>query len=227
MKGIFKTTMENNPILALLISYLLGSVPFSLIVGKLAKGIDLRKAGTRNVGGTNLIMNAGVGWGILGGALDILKGTAAMWMTQELFKVPFPQSLLAGLAVVAGHDWSIWLGFKGGKGLATMCGVLAWIVWPWALVAAAIYALVHWPTRNGTTACLAAFAATFIYFYFAKIPFPITLLVIGIIALVFLASAHDMLNTAKTANTGGSWVDNFITPKSAVNKKPSAPRKAR
>lgn len=219
--------MSSNLILALLLSYLLGSIPFSQIVGKLAKGVDLRKTGTRNVGGVNLIMNAGFGWGLLGGALDVLKGAAAMWMTQELFKVPFPQSLLAGLAVVAGHDWSIWLGFKGGKGIATMGGVLAWVVGPWALAAGAIYGLVHWPTRNGTTACIAAFGATFIYFIIAKIPFPITLLVIGIIALIFLASAHDMLNTAKTANVGGSWKDNFITPKSAVNKKPRAPRKPR
>lgn len=219
--------MGSNLIIALLISYMLGSIPFSLLVGKLAKGVDLRKTGTRNIGGTNLIMNAGVGWGLLGGALDVFKGTAAMWLTQEFFKVPFPQSLLAGLAVVAGHDWSIWLGFKGGKGIATMGGVLAWVVGWWALAAAAIYGLVHWPTRNGTSACLAAFGATFIYFYVAKVPFPITLLVIGIIALIFLASAHDMLNTAKTADVGGSWVDNFITPKSAVNKKPTAPKKSR
>jgi glycerol-3-phosphate acyltransferase PlsY len=217
--------MNLNFLLALLLTYLLGSIPFSQIVGRLVKGIDLRKTGTHNVGGVNLIRNAGAGWGALGGGLDILKGTAAMWMAQIFFKVPAPLFLLAGPAVVAGHIWSIFLGFRGGKGIATTWGVLAWVAWPAGLIVAAVYGLVHWPTRNGTTACIVAFSAAGIYFFFVHAPLAYYLLVVGLVLLILLASLDDLTNTAKTANVSGSWLDNFITPKSTVNKKPSAPKR--
>lgn len=217
--------MDLSFLFALLLAYLLGSIPFSQIVGKLAKGIDLRKTGTHNVGGVNLIRNAGGGWGIVGGGLDVAKGAAAMWMAQRWFNVPSPLYLLAGPAVVAGHIWSVFLGFRGGKGIATSWGALAWISWPAGLICAAVYGLVHWPTRNGTTALIVAFSAVGVYFLVTRASLLYYLLVISFAVLITLASLDDLTNTAKTANASGSWVDNFITPKSAVNKKPSAPAK--
>ena len=176
--------MYINLFLGTVFSYLLGSIPFSQIVGKLVKGIDLRKTGTHNVGGVNLIRNAGAGWGALGGGLDVAKGAAAMWIAQDLLKVPSPDFLLAGLAVVAGHIWSIFLGFRGGKGIATSWGALAWVSLPAGLICAAIYGLVHLLTRNGTTGLIAAFAADGVYFFWTGAPLIWYLLVIGFAILI-------------------------------------------
>ena len=217
--------MVINLLIALFLSYLLGSVPFSQIIGKVVRGIDLSKSGTHNVGGVNLIRNAGIGWGIVGGGLDVAKGAAAMWITEGVLKVPFPYSLLAGLAVVAGHIWPVFLRFRGGKGIATSWGALAWVSWPAALICAGVYGLVHIPTRNGTTALIVAFLAVGAYFLVTHASLLWYLFVIGFAALITLASFDDLTNTAKTANASGSWIDNFITPKSAVGKKPTAPKK--
>src|SRR3989304_4215141 len=142
-------------LISLLLSYLLGSIPFSLIVGRLAKGVDLRTVGSGNVGGNNLIANAGPLWGLLGGGLDAAKGAAAMWLA-GILGVSYPISFLSGLFVVVGHNWSLWVGFCGGKGLATAFGALAWLAWPEALAGGR-----GWARPNlcvgGTTGTIAGF----------------------------------------------------------------------
>ena len=195
-------------LIAILLSYLLGSIPFSQIIARLAKGIDLRKVGSRNVGGNNLIANAGAGWGLLGGGLDAAKGAAAMWLTSQL-GVPYPASLLAALFVVAGHNWSVWLGFRGGKGLATAFGGLAWLTWPEAIIAAAIWGLVNWRIRNGTTATIAAFVALGILFLVESRPIEFFLLGSGLALLVYIASYKDLMVLNSSVK---HWTENFTTP---------------
>jgi len=106
----------------IVIAYLIGSIPFSHIFAKL-KGKDVRTAGTKNVGATNALV---VGGPLVGGLAllgDIAKGFAAITLARY-FDVPDIGIALAALAVVAGHDFSIFLGLKGGKGVATTFGVL-------------------------------------------------------------------------------------------------------
>jgi glycerol-3-phosphate acyltransferase PlsY len=195
---------------ALVLSYLIGSVPFSQIIGRLVKGIDLRKVGTGNVGGNNLIANAGTGWGLLGGLLDAAKGVTAMWLTQAI-GVPYPLSLLAGLAAVAGHNWPVWLGFRGGKGIATGLGVLGYVSWPEAVIAAVIFAIMNWRViKNGTTATIIAFVSLAILYLITGKPVEVFLLGVGIAALIYIASYNDLKATSKSVK---HWTENFTIPK--------------
>lgn len=109
--------------LAILLSYLLGAVPFSLLAGRL-KGIDLRQHGSGNVGATNAIRILGPALGVPVLLLDIVKGLLSSTVIASAFGQEAPElRLLCGVAAVLGHSFPIWLGFKGGKGVATAAGV--------------------------------------------------------------------------------------------------------
>ena len=117
-----------NIIFSLLAGYLIGSVPTAYLVGKLVKGIDIRQHGSGNVGATNVFRVVGKKWGISVLLFDMFKGfTTAFWvwhLTGSVSNSAFIASLLAGAAAIAGHTWTPWLGFRGGKGVATSLGVL-------------------------------------------------------------------------------------------------------
>lgn len=110
-------------VIAIVISYLLGSVSFSIVIAKWVKGIDIRQHGSGNAGATNTLRVLGKGPGIAVFALDIVKGIAAVgighWLGDNGW-IP----VLCGLAAITGHNWPIWFGFKGGKGIATAIGIV-------------------------------------------------------------------------------------------------------
>ncbi|MEI6832177.1 MAG: glycerol-3-phosphate 1-O-acyltransferase PlsY [Candidatus Omnitrophota bacterium] len=116
--------------IALLVSYLLGSIPTAYLFGKLFKGIDIRKAGSGNVGATNALRVLGVGPGITVLIIDILKGLIVVSFLGDYFadKVGLWQvqnlRIIMGLCCICGHNWTVFLQFKGGKGIATSLGVL-------------------------------------------------------------------------------------------------------
>ena len=110
---------------SLLLAYLVGSIPTAYIFGKLFRGIDIRQYGSGNIGATNVFRVLGKGPGIIVLLFDIAKGVVATALVPQLFHLN--QTLffvLLGLAAVAGHNWTIFLSFKGGKGMATSLGVL-------------------------------------------------------------------------------------------------------
>ncbi|MFH0738308.1 MAG: glycerol-3-phosphate 1-O-acyltransferase PlsY [Candidatus Omnitrophota bacterium] len=113
-----------------IISYLIGSIPNAYIFGRLLKGIDIRKEGSGNVGATNALRVLGKGPGIAVLALDILKGFLAVFVLGNLLAAKLSgisteaRSIILGLSCISGHNWTIFLGFKGGKGIATTLGVL-------------------------------------------------------------------------------------------------------
>lgn len=115
--------------LAVLLSYLLGAVPFGLLLARALKGVDLRQIGSGNIGATNAMRVLGRPLGILVFFLDAGKGAAALWVFARLLgSGSEPTTLLrvaCGAAAVTGHCWSVWLRFHGGKGVATGCGALA------------------------------------------------------------------------------------------------------
>ncbi|WP_219838810.1 glycerol-3-phosphate 1-O-acyltransferase PlsY [Paenibacillus sp. R14(2021)] len=111
-------------VLAVLISYLLGSVSFSILIAKWVKGIDIRNFGSGNAGATNTLRVLGKGPGITVFLLDIAKGVAAVFIGLYMAGGDWGP-VLCGLAAIAGHNWPIWFGFKGGKGIATTVGVMA------------------------------------------------------------------------------------------------------
>ncbi|MFD2115977.1 glycerol-3-phosphate 1-O-acyltransferase PlsY [Paenibacillus yanchengensis] len=121
-------------IIAIIASYLLGSISFSIVYARLFKGIDIRQHGSGNAGATNTLRILGKGPGILVFLLDFAKGTVAVllgyWLSTNEW-VP----VLCGLAAIIGHNWPIWFRFKGGKGIATTVGAMAALAfWP-ALIA--------------------------------------------------------------------------------------------
>jgi glycerol-3-phosphate acyltransferase PlsY len=106
-------------------SYILGSVPFGFIVALLVKGIDIRNFGSGNIGATNVLRVVGKPWGILVFILDFLKGFLAVVVSRLLFSdISISALILSGLAAVCGHNWPLFLKFKGGKGVATSAGVI-------------------------------------------------------------------------------------------------------
>ena len=117
-------------VVALLASYLIGSIPTAYLFGRMLKGIDIRKVGSGNVGATNALRVLGRGPGVIVLLLDMLKGFLTVVFLGNLFQdkpvLLSTQNLriLMGLACICGHNWTIFLQFKGGKGIATTFGVL-------------------------------------------------------------------------------------------------------
>lgn len=117
-------------LLAIAISYLIGSIPTAYIFGRLLKGIDIRNFGSGNVGATNAFRTLGRGWGIAILLLDIIKGFLPVMLLGSLlnYQYNFEQNqnlfIIIGLGAICGHNWTLFLNFKGGKGVATTLGVL-------------------------------------------------------------------------------------------------------
>ncbi|AGB41529.1 acyl-phosphate glycerol 3-phosphate acyltransferase [Halobacteroides halobius DSM 5150] len=111
-------------VLVMLVSYLLGSIPFGLLISKMVKGQDIRKYGSGNIGATNAFRLMGLKMGALVALLDISKGVLAVKLADIVLGDQIILLLLAGLFSVAGHNLSIFLGFSGGRGVATSVGVL-------------------------------------------------------------------------------------------------------
>lgn len=105
-------------------AYLLGSFPSSYVITKLARGIDIREHGSRNPGATNVYRVAGLAPGILTFVADMLKGFIPVFLAMHFAGAGHAvTAILVGLAAIAGHMWTVFLNFKGGKGVATACGV--------------------------------------------------------------------------------------------------------
>lgn len=125
-----------------LTSYLAGSIPFGLMIGRAVKGIDLRQHGSGNIGATNASRVLGKKWGLVCLGLDALKGLLPVALLPRLlFGADEPAlahlAVLAGVSTIVGHMFSCFLGFRGGKGVATSLGVVAMLS-PWGLLAGAI-----------------------------------------------------------------------------------------
>ncbi len=110
-------------IAVVIIGYLLGSIPFAYIAGRLIKGVDIRQVGGRNVGTLNVMREVGTVAGLAVLLADMGKGALAVFIAQWL-DVSLMLVFVVGLAVVAGHSWPVFLGFKGGRGAAPAVGVL-------------------------------------------------------------------------------------------------------
>ena len=121
---------------AIIVAYLLGSVSWAYVIGMLVRGVDMTEVGNGRIGTSFAIQRLGLGWGLAVAVLDFLKGTAAVAIALFLGVSVFGV-FLSGLAAVVGHNWSVFLGFKGGRGAATSFGTLA-AVSPLPMVLAAV-----------------------------------------------------------------------------------------
>ncbi len=106
----------------LVVSYLIGAIPFCNLIAKIHSGKDLRKIGEKNPGSVNLMVNVSKAWGVIGGILDFLKGAIAYFFA-FIISGSFTIAVLAGVAAILGHNYSPYLKFSGGKGMSTTVGV--------------------------------------------------------------------------------------------------------
>ncbi|WP_026608227.1 glycerol-3-phosphate 1-O-acyltransferase PlsY [Methylocapsa acidiphila] len=145
-------------LLAFLFGYALGSIPFGLILTRLGGTADLRSIGSGNIGATNVLRTGRKDLAALTLLLDLLKGTAAVLLVAAL--APGHPPLAAALGAFLGHLFPVWLGFKGGKGVATFIGCLLGLAWPAAFAFGLSWLAVAWATRYSSVAALSASAAT-------------------------------------------------------------------
>ena len=159
--------MITETIVALVCGYLLGSVPFGLLVTRMAGLGDVRKIGSGNIGATNVLRTGNKGLAALTLLLDALKGTVAVSVASRWGLEP---ALAAGLAAFLGHLFPVWLRFKGGKGVATYLGVLIAFAWKGALVFAAVWIAVAVVSRYSSMSALVAAIASPIALYLFGLP---------------------------------------------------------
>ena len=111
-----------NTIILIVISYFIGSIPFGVFAGRI-KGVDLTKTGSGNIGATNVFRTLGKGWGVGVFLCDLFKGSVPVWLAAACLQEPL-SVMLCGAAAIAGHMFSPFMKFKGGKGVATGLGVI-------------------------------------------------------------------------------------------------------
>jgi glycerol-3-phosphate acyltransferase PlsY len=157
-----------NYVTAFAIGYLLGSIPFGLIITRLAGTADIREIGSGNIGATNVLRTGRKGLAALTLVCDMLKGTLAVIVVARLGGVD--AALAAGLGAFLGHLFPLWLKFKGGKGVATYIGLLIGLAWPAALIFGAIWLIVAAVSRYSSLAALIASALTPLALWFLGQP---------------------------------------------------------
>lgn len=144
-------------LLAIAAAYLLGSIPFGLLLTRVTGAGDLRAIGSGNIGATNVLRTGRKGLAAATLLLDLLKGAAAVWLARAF--LPGSEALVA-LASVVGHCFPVWLRFRGGKGVATTMGVALGLAWPIGLVYALVWlgllATVRISSVGGMTAAISA-----------------------------------------------------------------------
>ena len=144
-------------LLALAGGYLLGSIPFGLVLTRLAGLGDIRKIGSGNIGATNVLRTGNKPLALLVLLLDSGKGAIAVLVAASAGQ---DAALAAGIGAVLGHLFPVWLGFKGGKGVATTFGTLLALAWPVGLIACALWLLTALISRMSSLAALVAIATT-------------------------------------------------------------------
>jgi len=179
--------------LVIILSYVIGSIPFGFLVVKTFSGRDVRDVGSGRTGGTNAMRAAGVPAGVLTAVLDTLKAAACVWLARLILPADTQVigMVLAGLFAIVGHNYSVFLGFKGGAGGAPTVGA-ALAIWPWSFVIAApVCLVVLFGIGYASLATIAAglvITAVFAYRAYAQ-QAPAAFILYGVGALILLVWA--------------------------------------
>ena len=169
-----------TPTLALLLGYLLGSIPFGVLLTRMAGAGDLRAIGSGNIGATNVLRTGRKGLAAATLLLDLAKGAAAVWIVERLWPGMGP---LAAAGAFFGHCYPVWLGFRGGKGVATLMGIVLALHWPSGLVFAAVWLGLLGLVRISSVAGMAAAVSAPVSAAFFD-RFDIVLLLLGLAMVV-------------------------------------------
>jgi glycerol-3-phosphate acyltransferase PlsY len=190
-----------NPYVLVGIAYLLGSVPFGLLVVKATGGGDIRAAGSGNIGAANVARNAGAVAGVLTLLLDAGKGYLAVWLASRETGGNNRWMIAAAAAAVVGHVFPVWLRFKGGKGVATGLGVMLPICWQAVAAAVAIWLLVvaFWRYSSLGSIFAAGAMPVLVYLFYERGHAPPTHVSLGTILIAALIIAKHRQNIGRLA----------------------------
>ncbi|MFC2066902.1 glycerol-3-phosphate 1-O-acyltransferase PlsY [Chloroflexota bacterium] len=190
---------------AALIGYLVGSIPFGVLIGKRSAKIDIRQIGSGKTGTTNVLRAAGKQAAALVLVLDLLKGVLAVILTRLIFGGDYPMAgdpglwstariaeVLAASAAISGHNWSIFLKFKGGRGVATFIGGLAALYWPAAVFGGVVLIIVAAVSRYMSLGSITGAISAFIMLIPLTImnKSPIEYLIYTMIGAIFIFIRH-------------------------------------
>ena len=193
-------------IIAVIIAYLLGSIPAAYIVTRLKTGKDIRQLGGGNVGARNVFHEVGLWAAIIVSVFDIGKGAAAVAIASWLLGAPLFFVLAAGLAAVAGHVWSIYLKFAGGNGLATSIGVLSLLMTRELLIIIAIIIVFIVITRNTVLSVNISLLSLPVSAWFLEKSWPFVIFSIVLLLILVL----NFLPTARAAFAKAGSRENFF-----------------
>lgn len=186
---------------ALLLGYLLGSIPFGVILTRAAGAGDLRQIGSGNIGATNVLRTGRKGLAAATLLLDAGKGAAAVLLAEWLFP---GHGVVAAAAAFLGHLYPVWLGFKGGKGVATMMGIVLALHWPCAIVYAVVWLGLLATVRISSVAgMLAAMSAPLSAAYHGKFDLVLLLLAMALLVLWKHRENIDRLISGTEPRIGG------------------------
>jgi len=181
-------------LILLVISYVIGSIPFGYLLARAVKDVDIRQYGSGNIGATNVVRVVGKKWGVLVFVLDFLKGYLAPLLMafygsrESLFVIG------AAIVVVCGHNWTLFLGFKGGKGVAASLGAMLGIsfvfpqVWIALLIALISWVVVFYIWHYVSLASLSASAIFCLFAFMLSIPWEIK--IFSCILFLFIVVRH-------------------------------------
>lgn len=148
--------LESETILVIILSYLVGSIPFGLLWARVFGLGDLRKIGSGNIGATNALRTGNKRFALLTLVSDMLKGAGAVIVSAYLFPDLYHTPIFAGYAALMGHIFPLWLKFKGGKGVATSIGVLLALSWPVGVVCILTWIVIAFLSRMSSLSALLA-----------------------------------------------------------------------
>ena len=179
-------------ILPISIAYLLGSIPFGYLLVRIFRKEDIRAKGSGNIGATNVARSGAKGLGIATLLLDLGKAYAGVVVEQHLVPGNYDVAVGAAVAAVVGHVFPVWLGFRGGKGVASALGVFLALTWPSALGIFLVFVVVFALTRYVSLASIAGAVSYPLFgFYFVQARTPMVVFGFLFIPLLVIAKHHD------------------------------------
>jgi len=183
-----------NPwLLTLPLAYLLGSIPFGYLLVRFVRHEDIRATGSGNIGATNVARSGAKGLGILTLLLDLGKAFAAVRIAQYFAPGVSDLAVAAAVAAVVGHVFPLWLGFRGGKGVASALGVFLALNWPSALSILGVFLVIFLLTRYVSLASILG-AASFPIFGFAFVHHPSPMVIFGFLFIPILVIVKHHAN---------------------------------
>ena len=165
------------------VGYVIGSIPFALLLAWGLRGTDVRYVGSGNVGAANVLRTTGLSVALIVMMLDMCKGATAVLLAGRMGADQATQAMV-GAAAVVGHVFPVWLRFRGGKGVATACGAFAVLAPRATVVAAVVFALAVWITRYVSLGSILAALGLPLLAYFTRAAQPVVVAAIGVAMLV-------------------------------------------